>query len=289
MLSIPSAGHAYEPASEAEVDALNAAVDGDMRKAFLIMREHIDRAAAANDQAAVKQGLDFLKSRDLIGAQAISDITIKTIRDLSCQKSYPVVMAETVRQLNSKYAGVAPVNLLMEKNDIVAMIQEKYSEIPDQVCSSLEENAIAAAIRAKKESEYKKIQAAKDEEVRKEKAYKLKQAPQFMRANWENLEFCVNYGEFLRGKDFSAQFGEARSLGNIFAAEAKRRNLNVDRIAAKKEIIRISMNECTLYSSWGEPNKINNSVGKWGVHKQHVYGSGQYVYTENGRITSWQD
>lgn len=290
ILLIPSLGLAYRPASPAEGDAINAAIDGDMRKAFLIMKEHIDKAATEDNPMAVKQGLDFLKSRDLIGAQAISDITIKNIRDLSCQKGFPVAMEETVRQLTSRYAEVAPDALLVEKRSLVATIQEKYSGIPDQVCASLEADAgLEASVQARKETEEKRIRAARDEEVRKEKAFKLKQAPQFMRTNWQNLEFCVNYGEFLRGKDFSEQFGEGRSLENIFAAEAKRRNLNVDRAAAKKEVIRMGMNECTLYASWGEPDRVNNSVGRWGVHKQHVYDRGQYVYTENGRITSWQN
>jgi hypothetical protein len=286
---IPSLGFAYQPASQAEVDALNAAVDGDMRKAFLIMKEHIDRAVASDNQLVVKQGLDFLKNRDLIGAQAISDITIKKIRDLSCQKGFPAVIEEAAQQLNSKYAEVAPVRLLIEKRSIVAMIQEKFDRIPDQVCSSLEEDSIIALIQIKKELEIKRQQNVRDEEDRKEKEAKIKQAPQHMRTNWSNLEFCVNYGGFLKGQDFSKQLGEGKALENIFIAEAKRRNLNVDRVVVKKEIIRIGLNECTLYASWGEPDKVNNSVGRWGVHKQHVYGRGQYVYTENGRITSWQD
>lgn len=286
---IPSLGFAYHPASPAEVDALNAAVDGDMRKAFLIMKEHIDRAEASDNQLAVKQGLDFLRNRDLIGEQAISDITIKKIRDRSCQKGFSVVMEEVTRQLNSKYAEVAPVQLLEEKKSVVAMIKEKFNGIPDQVCSSLEEDSITALIQTKKELEIKRQQAARDEEARKEKENKTKQAPQFMRTNWNNLEFCVNYGGFLRGQDFSKQLGEGKALENIFIAEAKRRNLNVDRVIVKKEIIRIGINECTLYASWGEPDKVNNSVGRWGVHKQHVYGRSQYVYTENGRVTSWQD
>lgn len=253
------------------------------------MKEHIDRAEASDNQLAVKQGLDFLRNRDLIGEQAISDITIKKIRDRSCQKGFSVVMEEVTRQLNSKYAEVAPVQLLEEKKSVVAMIKEKFNGIPDQVCSSLEEDSITALIQTKKELEIKRQQAARDEEARKEKENKTKQAPQFMRTNWNNLEFCVNYGGFLRGQDFSKQLGEGKALENIFIAEAKRRNLNVDRVIVKKEIIRIGINECTLYASWGEPDKVNNSVGRWGVHKQHVYGRSQYVYTENGRVTSWQD
>jgi len=58
---------------------------------------------------------------------------------------------------------------------------------------------------------------------------------------------------------------------------------------AKNEKIQIGMPEKYLILSWGEPDDINESVGIWGTHKQYVYGSGQYVYVENGFITSWQD
>ena len=53
-------------------------------------------------------------------------------------------------------------------------------------------------------------------------------------------------------------------------------------------IIFIGMKREHLLMSWGEPNDINQTVGSWGTHEQFVYGS-QYVYVENGVITSWQN
>lgn len=57
--------------------------------------------------------------------------------------------------------------------------------------------------------------------------------------------------------------------------------------------IGIGMSELALKLSWGIPRTINTSVGSWGTHKQWVYRrcpscKAQYVYTENGKITSWQ-
>ncbi len=63
----------------------------------------------------------------------------------------------------------------------------------------------------------------------------------------------------------------------------------------KEEKIRIGMSETALIASWGYPNKINRSVGSYGVDKQFVYGrysrysSPTYVYVENGKVISWQD
>lgn len=48
---------AYKPASQAEEDAIKAAMAGDMRKAFGIMKEAIDKAEAEGDTAAVDRGI----------------------------------------------------------------------------------------------------------------------------------------------------------------------------------------------------------------------------------------
>ena len=66
-------------------------------------------------------------------------------------------------------------------------------------------------------------------------------------------------------------------------------------ISAKK--IQIGMSELGLICSWGTPGiwgDINTSTGRWGTHRQWVYRScdmcdATYVYTENGKVTSWSD
>ena len=79
-------------------------------------------------------------------------------------------------------------------------------------------------------------------------------------------------------------------------AELERRNIFTERewslINSKKISIGISIS--ALYASWGPPTSKNESVGKWGVHIQHVYGlysrysKPTYVYTDNGKVSSWQ-
>lgn len=73
-----------------------------------------------------------------------------------------------------------------------------------------------------------------------------------------------------------------------------------DLIDAKK--IQLGMTNAELLCSWGAPQRVNKSVGSYGVHKQYVYGTARvcrggmcmggvshYVYIENGILTSWQD
>lgn len=49
----------------------------------------------------------------------------------------------------------------------------------------------------------------------------------------------------------------------------------------------IGMTEEMTRESLGKPEKINKSVGRWGVHEQWVYGS-TYLYFENDILTSYQ-
>jgi len=55
----------------------------------------------------------------------------------------------------------------------------------------------------------------------------------------------------------------------------------------------IGMTKEDVIASWGTPKDINKSVGSWGVHEQWIYGNplygAQYLYFENGKLTSWQD
>lgn len=50
----------------------------------------------------------------------------------------------------------------------------------------------------------------------------------------------------------------------------------------------IGMSKAALIDSIGNPEKINKTVGSWGVHEQYVYGNGLYIYIENGIVTSYQ-
>lgn len=78
-------------------------------------------------------------------------------------------------------------------------------------------------------------------------------------------------------------------------AELKRRKLvpESDWEFIENNKIGIGMTETGLYISWGYPRKVNESGGSYGTHKQLIYDRGkhsrQYVYTENGIVTSWQN
>lgn len=57
--------------------------------------------------------------------------------------------------------------------------------------------------------------------------------------------------------------------------------------------IKIGMTEEQVLASWGKPDRVNRSVGIWGVHEQWIYEVSYYnqiyVYVENGKLSSWQE
>lgn len=62
--------------------------------------------------------------------------------------------------------------------------------------------------------------------------------------------------------------------------------------AANQEVMR-GMTRAQVQMAWGQPSKINSSIGSYGKHEQWVYrrgaGAAQYIYFENGIVTSMQD
>ncbi len=57
--------------------------------------------------------------------------------------------------------------------------------------------------------------------------------------------------------------------------------------------IQLGFTKDQVVGAWGRPNDINRTVGSWGTHEQWVYDRGaynyQFIYFENGIVTSWQD
>ncbi len=58
----------------------------------------------------------------------------------------------------------------------------------------------------------------------------------------------------------------------------------------KKEGVRIGMTQQdVLDSMWGRPERVNRTISARGVHEQWVYGSGGYLYFEDGILTTVQN
>ena len=63
----------------------------------------------------------------------------------------------------------------------------------------------------------------------------------------------------------------------------------------KEKRMAIGMSERALILAFGQPSRINESIGSWGVHKEYIYGwvgpdsRTTHVYLENGQVSRWQE
>jgi len=62
---------------------------------------------------------------------------------------------------------------------------------------------------------------------------------------------------------------------------------NAQKIIDGYVVIGFSKQMCK--EAWGEPRYINTTTGSWGSSEQWVYGSGTYLYFENGKLTTIQN
>ena len=101
------------------------------------------------------------------------------------------------------------------------------------------------------------------------------------------------------GKDADLVYFEyifSRPPQEAFAAERKAAAIQKEKQAKKDAAwkarggVRIGMTkEQVKNSNWGRPNSINRSTGSFGTHEQWIYGGGNYLYFDNGVLTSIQN
>lgn len=85
------------------------------------------------------------------------------------------------------------------------------------------------------------------------------------------------------GAKYESQIGKLLEEADQKAAadEKKRR---------KSQGVSIGMSKEDVYaSSWGRPEKVNTTTTKYGTREQWVYGPGNYLYFENGKLTAIQN
>lgn len=160
-----------------------------------------------------------------------------------------------------------------------------------------EEKRKAHAALLALEEEKKK---AKADEVKKKQlakvnyeAAKLKQekgAPGVIK-NLDDDKLCFLYGQSIRSEKLSHPKLNmmAENMRDLLKEQIMDRHLTVSEYTASKKAVRIGSTECDLAAGYGLPKYKNRSVGSWGTHIQWVYYGNTYVYTENGKVTSWQD
>ena len=82
----------------------------------------------------------------------------------------------------------------------------------------------------------------------------------------------------------------SQSIKDQPRSESERRAANRDQDTelAKKGKVRVGMTADQCRMAWGEPDRISRTVTAHKTHEQWVYPGNQYLYFENGRLTSLQ-
>lgn len=198
--------------------------------------------------------------------------------------------------LNQFSTNCYALNVLIEPEFKECASEYSRTKVLSPGCNSLW-HEIESRMEMELEAQRRQEQATREEQAKQaskaldEKLVLQKRnAPAYLKT-LRPVVICVYYGNALRGEpifdDDDLEF-DNESAWDAVIAEFKRRKYPVRTAFIKKQQIYIGMSACGLYASLGIPDEENNTVGAWGTHTQHVYGK-NYVYTENGRVTSWQD
>lgn len=72
-------------------------------------------------------------------------------------------------------------------------------------------------------------------------------------------------------------------------AESAEREAAANKLAKKPNAaIGMSKSQVRNKTNWGEPDYINTTTNKYGTHEQWVYDDYQYLYFDNGKLTTIQ-
>lgn len=218
--------------------------------------------------------------------------------DLNFERGYTKYLYYTLADIdlvllkNACLTNVSPTTKasLINKEQDERIIGEKLAKenaeklrFQKEAERQIEIEKLANAEAIKQEHENIRIQ----NELILEKEKYISELPTHLKEMHE-FEFCIVYGDHLRQEN--EKYDHEAKVVSAYNKELKRRKLTLNNTLINKQSIKLGVSECQLYASWGFPNDQNKSVGSWGVHIQHVYKRSEtYVYTENGKVTSWQD
>lgn len=119
---------------------------------------------------------------------------------------------------------------------------------------------------------------------------------EFIHNKFNNEETWVYYGTYLTFEnkkliniESSTEWKNRtrnRDIDMYFKTHPERSDFE-EQVTQKK--IQIGMNGEEVKLSWGAPGDINKTVTASGTSEQWIYSSGQYLYFENGFLTTWQN
>ena len=156
---------------------------------------------------------------------------------------------EKVVSLDNLKANATPP----EENSEEKMVEDEVKEIPQMPTSGLDMRAgMKDPLQALYEREAEKKRAAEEEAARAEAERKAQMAP---------IERIME------------KYGCDEDIATLIMKKRVRRGMTAEQCRA----------------AWGRPQDINRTSGSYGVHEQWVYGGHNYLYFEDGILTTIQN
>lgn len=145
----------------------------------------------------------------------------------------------------------------------------------------------SSALRESKSlDEEKKNEAQNKKNSTKDKACEDLKKDLKKRIKEKDYSYMSDYTSFIEESNDK----ELESLYKQYKNDKSAKELEEEKAKKKKRGVTIGMTKQEVLDSiWGEPEDINTSTGIWGVHEQWIYGNGNYLYFENGRLTAIQN
>ncbi len=107
-----------------------------------------------------------------------------------------------------------------------------------------------------------------------------------------NISYSLvkGYIDIVKDEELIKLYNEWNEKNETLKKEKQAIEKQKEKERKKQEGVRIGMSkQDVLDSMWGEPIKINNTVTRYGTHEQWVYPNNNYLYFENGKLTSIQN
>jgi len=98
--------------------------------------------------------------------------------------------------------------------------------------------------------------------------------------------------EARKKEEAAAAKAEAERLAKMSKIERIMEKYGCDEGTARlihERRVKLGMTAEQARAAWGNPWHVNRSVGSYGVHEQWCYSTGNYLYFEDGILTSWQN
>lgn len=241
-------------------------------KLYQAIDERIENVKNANDDDKLVDMLEEIKKKDSNNLK-IEDRYLKAKSYININKANKQIEEQKYKEAYELFGTVITAN--KDKNqDILEIATSKQSGIRDKAF----EQIIAKAQEQINNKEYSSAQTTL-----------LKYKDLGNQTILDMYNSATNEIKRIEAEEKAKEEAERKAKEEQEAREKAKKEAE-EKARKKREGVRLGMSkQDVLDSSWGKPDHINKTTTRYGTHEQWVYGGGNYLYFEDGILTSIQN